>query len=171
MRRFSWAYASIPVVVAALIIALSFASVGIGSAASNKPAPLPPSSSASASAKPKPTPTPVKPPTFFPDGTAAQNLPYFTYQINQALAQPDVVDSYGVAVFVSQQGFDPSTIQFTFSSTAVGLLADSSDVAALWGDQCLIAQFGKEFPTPHVVILPMLAQGGCLIGAQVQPLG
>jgi hypothetical protein len=105
-----------------------------------------------------------------PEGSAKQNLPYFNAVIQQAIAADPTMDSSGIAAVLSQNGFPAESIQFTFTRTAVGLASDSVDIAALWAGECLIAQFGPAIPQYHSVILPALATGGCLIGAQVQGL-
>ena len=121
-------------------------------------------------ATPTPTAAPVVAPTLVPEGTARQNLAYFNSVIEQAIAADPALDSYGVAVIVSQSGFPAESVQFTFSRTAVGLVADSVDIAVLWAGQCLIGQYGPALPKYHGIVLPALEQGGCLIGAQVQGL-
>ena len=127
-------------------------------------------SSTTASARPTPVPTATPAPVLIPAGSATQNLPYFNYVIQQAIAKDPQLNSHDVAIIVSQSGFAANTVQFTFSRTAVGLVADSVDIAVLWAGQCLIGQYGPAVPDYHGIVLPALAQGGCLIGSQVQPL-
>lgn len=120
-----------------------------------------------ASATPTPTPNPV----FVPDGTAKENLPFYTFVVTTALAADPALDSAGLAQKVAEAGFPAETIQYTFSTTAVGLVSDTADVATNFGGACLVAQFGPVLPEPHIVVMPSLAQGGCLIGSQIQQLG
>lgn len=148
----------------ALALAIALA---VSGCATSSPAPSPTSSTSEASATPTATPNP----TFAPDGTAKDNLPYFTYVITTALAAEPALDSAGLAQKIAEAGFPAESIQYTFSSTAVGLVSDTADVASDFGGACLVAQFGPVLPAPHVVVLPTLAQGGCLIGSQIQRLG
>lgn len=125
------------------------------------------SSSASASA----TPTPTKDPVFVSDGSAQNNLNYFSWVIEKTLAADPATDSFAVAQAVGTAGFDPATVQFTFSRTAAGLAADTSEVAVQFGGQCLIGQFGPVAPKVIARVMPVLATGGCLLGTEVQTLG
>ncbi len=118
--------------------------------------------------RPAATSKPAPAAVFVPDGTAAQNMPFFVSVAEQAIAANAAVSSADVAVLESQNGFDRAAIQFTYSRTAAGLASDSSSVAVLVGDECIIAQFGPVITGVHGIVLPALAQGGCLIGSQVQ---
>ena len=122
---------------------------------------------ASASATPKPT----KDPVLLPNGSAKDNLYYFTWVIEKTLAADPAADSYAVAQAVGAAGFDPATVQFTFSRTAAGLAADTSEVAVQFGGQCVIGQLGPVAPKVISRVLPVLATGGCLLGTEVQSLG
>jgi len=97
-------------------------------------------------------------------------MPFFVSIVQQAIAANPTVSSYDVAVLESQSGFDGTSIQYTYSRTAAGLASDSSSVAVLFAGECIIAQFGPVISGVHGVVLPALAQGGCLIGSQVQRL-
>lgn len=126
--------------------------------------------SSAGNSRPSPSSRPAPPAVFVPEGSALQNLPFFVSIVEQAVAANPTVDSYDVAVLESQNGFDAGAIQFTFSRTAVGLASDSSTVAVLFAGECIIAQYGPVITGVHGVVLPALAQGGCLVGAQVQGL-
>ena len=126
-----------------------------------------PTTTQSASATPKPT----KDPVLLPEGSAKDNLYYFTWVIEKTLAADPASDSYAVAQAVGSAGFDPATVQFTFSRTAAGLPADTSEVAVQFGGQCVIGQFGPVAPKVISRVLPVLATGGCLLGTEVQSLG
>ncbi|MEY4532761.1 MAG: hypothetical protein RI926_530 [Actinomycetota bacterium] len=125
------------------------------------------SSTTSASA----TPTPTQDPVLLPEGSAKDNLYYFSWVIEQTLAADPAADSFAIAQAVGAAGFDPATVQFTFSRTAAGLAADTSDVAVQFDGQCLIGQFGPVAPKVIARVLPVLATGGCLLGTEVQSLG
>ena len=117
------------------------------------------------------TSTPAQDPVLLPNGSAKDNLYYFTWVIEKTLAADPAADSFAVAQAVGAAGFDPATVQFTFSRTAAGLAADTSEVAVQFGGQCLIGQFGPVAPKVISRVLPVLATGGCLLGTEVQSLG
>lgn len=120
--------------------------------------------------RPVQTVKPAPPAVFVPDGSAAQNLPFFVSIVEQAIAADPEISSYDVALLESQSGFDPGGIQFTYSRTAVGLASDSASVAVLFAGECIIAQYGPVITGVHGIVLSPLTQGGCLIGSQVQGL-
>ena len=117
------------------------------------------------------TSKPAEDPVLLPNGSAKDNLYYFTWVIEETLAADPAADSFAVAQAVGAAGFDPATVQFTFSRTAAGLAADTSEVAVQFGGQCLIGQFGPVAPKVISRVLPVLATGGCLLGTEVQSLG
>ena len=117
------------------------------------------------------TPKPSKDPVLLPEASAKDNLYYFTWVIEKTLAADPAADSYAVAQAVGAAGFDPATVQFTFSTTAAGLPADTSEVAVQFAGQCLIGQFGPVAPKVISRAMPLLASGGCLLGTEVQSLG
>ncbi len=153
--------------VIAAVVALSSAFALSACASTAETPDVQKSSSASASA----TPTPTKDPVFLVDGSAQDNLYYFSWVIEKTLAADPATDSFAVAQAVGAAGFDPATVQFTFSRTAAGLAADTSEVAVQFGGQCLIGQFGPVAPKVIARALPVLATGGCLLGTEVQTLG
>jgi hypothetical protein len=130
-----------------------------------------PQESVTATVSATPTPTPTKDPVFLPEGSAKDNLYYFTWVIEKTLAADPAADSSAIAQAVGASGFDPATVQFTFSRTAAGLAADTSDVAVQFAGECLIGQFGPVAPQVIARALPVLASGGCLLGTEVQTLG
>lgn len=117
------------------------------------------------------TPTPTKDPALLPQASATDNLYYFSWVIEKTIAADPAVDSFAIAQAVGSAGFDPATVQFTFSRTAAGLAADTSEVAVQFDGQCLIGQFGPVAPKVISRVLPVLATGGCLLGTEVQTLG
>ena len=131
------------------------------------------SSTTSTSQSPSATPSakPMVDPALVADGNAQANLKYFTWVIEKTLAADSAADSFAIAQAIASAGFDPTTVQFTFTRTAVGLAADTSDVAAQFAGECLIGQFGPAAPQVITRVMPVLASGGCLIGTEVQSLG
>lgn len=116
------------------------------------------------------TPTTAVPPVFKADGTAQENVAFLGYVVGQAQAADPKPDSDEVVEKVIAAGFPRKGLQYTWNGTAVGLDADSVYIAVPWGDQCMIAQYGPVITGVHTAVLPVLKQGGCLIGADVQTL-
>jgi hypothetical protein len=143
---------------------LAGAPTGSPTPSSSSPAPV---SVTTIAPKPKPSNAPA--PVFVPAGTASANLPYFTDVIERTVVADPTVLSHQVAKSLVAAGFTQG-VEYTYSTTAVGLTSDSVSIAALFGGECLIAQYGPAVPTLHTLVMPALAQGGCLIGSQVQRL-
>lgn len=146
----------------AAALAVVFALTGCTTGSSN--------SGSSTGATSSATPTPTAPPAFKADGTAQENVAYLAYVVAQTQTADPKPDSGAVADTVAKAGFTRKGIQYTFSRTAAGLAADSMYIAVPWGDQCLIAQYGPVITGVHTSVLPVLKQGGCLIGADIQTL-
>lgn len=92
---------------------------------------------------PERTETAKKPsvaPVFVPDGTAEDNLPYFTEVIRKYTASDQPITGKPVAQAVIDAGFDPAMIQFSFDQTKTGLEADNIFVSVRIGGDCLIGQ-------------------------------
>lgn len=143
--------------------------LGLSSCSSSQDAATP-TGTATASVTATASPTPTPPPVFHPEGTAQQNLEFLKWVVTSTLAADPAADSYVVATAVGASGFDPATVQFTFSTTAAGLPADTSEVAVQFAGECLIAQYGPAQPAVITKVMPVLASGGCLLGTDVQPL-
>ena len=123
-----------------------------------------PSPSASGGA-PTPSSAPTSAaPTLVPDGTATDNLPLFT-AVTAAVWNSDqqVVGRAYVDALVAA-GFDKAAMQVTNDQTTVGNPAESIQFSVRWGDECLIGQVGPATGEPVTVVVPLLAEGTCLIG-------
>lgn len=149
-----------------VVTALAIVGTLVLTGCSSSPSPQP-AATQSASATPKPS----KDPVFLPEASAKDNLYYFSWVIEKTLTADPAADSYAVAQAVGAAGFDPATVQFTFSQTAAGLAADTSEVAVQFGGECLVGQFGPVAPKVIARVMPVLASGGCLLGTEVQSLG
>jgi hypothetical protein len=109
-------------------------------------------------------PTPASEPVLVPDGTAADNLPLFTsvtaavWESSGRAAGRAYVDALTAA------GFDKAAMQVTNDQTTVGNPAESIQFAVRWGDECLIGQVGPATGNPVTVVMPVLAEGTCLVG-------
>lgn len=143
-------------------LAVSLALTGCTSASSN--------AGSSSAAPTSATPTTTAPPVFTADGTAQENVKYLAYVVAQTQTADPKPDSAAVADTVAKSGFTRKGIQYTFSRTAAGLAADSVYIAVPWGEQCMIVQYGPVITGVHTSVLPVLKQGGCLIGTDVQTL-
>ena len=135
-------------------------------ACSQVPAPdeSPSSPTPSASPSVSATPTTPPPPSLQPEGTAEENLPFFTVITQQVWAGPERMAGRAYIDALVAAGFDKSRMQVTKDQTAIGNTADSIQFSVAWEDECLIGQAGAAFPEPVTVVLPILEGGACLIG-------
>jgi hypothetical protein len=148
------------VIAAVLIGALSACSPG-GSAAAPGP-----TTSSSPSAQPTADPVPSEPaePALVPDGTASDNLPVFAAVTAAVWASENRVAGRAYVDALVQAGFDKSAMQVTDDQTTVGNPAESIQFSVRWGDECLIGQVGPATGEPVTAVMPVLAEGTCLIG-------
>lgn len=131
-----------------------------GCAAPGEDASAPPSSIAPT--RPTPTPT-TTPPTLIPDGSAAENLPYFTAVVNEVWAGPDRLAGRSYIDALAAAGFDKAAMEVTEDATTIGDPADSIQFAVRWGSECLIGQAGPGMP--HLVTITAPPAGAtCLLG-------
>lgn len=79
-------------------------------------------------------------PELVPDGTAQDNLPYFTEVLRGYAAGDGPITGGPVSHAVADAGFDASLMQVSFDRSATGLEADNIFVSVLLGDSCLIGQ-------------------------------
>jgi hypothetical protein len=111
-----------------------------------------------------PTPSDAPPPALVPNGTAAENKPFFDYLNNQAIAaaggQPD-----GPAFINSLRagGFAVETMELTPDITTVGVKADSVQFSVHAADACIIGQWGNVGGYTSIIAAP-LSTGKCFIG-------
>jgi hypothetical protein len=113
---------------------------------------------------PTPTPSDAPPPTLVPNGTAADNKPFFDYVNNQTIAaagsQPD-----GPAFIngLRAGGFVVETMELTPDITTVGVKADSVQFSVRAPDACIIGQWGTVGGYTSMIAAP-LSTGKCFIG-------
>ncbi len=123
-------------------------------------------------------PTPVTPereapavpevaPEFVPDGTAAQNLPYFTEVLREYSDGTQPVKGVPVVDAIAAAGFDKSAMQVSFDRSQTGLEADNIFVSVQIGEDCLIGQLvtgDRSFAAQNE---PAVGPDGdiCLIGS------
>jgi len=123
-----------------------------------------PSASASSVAKPR------NAPKLIADGTPKENLPYFLFILNTAYQNSTDANttSEEMAAYLANAGFDTSTIQISENATALGLNPDSKFVSVIFNGECLVGTWGSSMTTPTVTVLPVLPQGGCLLGGTIR---
>lgn len=127
-----------------------------------------PSPTASSSAPTSPTlapgqeVTPTAAPQYRPDGTAAQNLQYFTAVIAAfQAANGRGKDSGQVASALSGAGFASDAVEVTDSTTPNGYAAVSIDASVRIGADCLVATLRDD--RYAVQLMPVLSTGRCLV--------
>lgn len=126
---------------------------------------------ATTSASTTPTKKPTKAPKFLPEGSAKDNLYYFTWTMEQALAADSAIDATTMAQKLADSGFGTAGVQFTLDRTAVGLASDSMFIGVPFAGECLVGQYGPKHSGVDAAVQPALASGGCLLGSGIQTLG
>lgn len=119
-----------------------------------------PSGASDSSATPEATPAALQ-----PEGSAADNLPYFD-STNMAVIQAD--PSAGGRAFIdalAAAGFDTAAMQVTADTTTIGDPADSIQFAVGFAGECLVGQYGPKSDGYHSAVRPALGTGGCLVGS------
>jgi hypothetical protein len=99
-----------------------------------------------------------------PDGTAADNLPVFAAVTAAVWATDDRVAGRAYVDALVQAGFDRSAMQVTHDRSTVGDPAESIQFSVRWGQECLIGQVGPATGEPVTTVMPVLAEGDCLVG-------
>ena len=104
------------------------------------------------------------------DGTPKENLPYFLSVMNTAYANSTGADTVSeeMAAYLVNAGFDAASMQISENSTALGLVPDAKYVATIFKGECMVGTWGSSMAAPTVVVLPVLPQGGCLLGGTVR---
>lgn len=104
-----------------------------------------------------------------PDGTAADNLPLFTEVTDTVWASTDRAAGRAYIDALVAAGFDKAAMQVTHDQSTVGNPAESIQFSVRWGDECLVGQVGPATGNPVTVVVPVLAEGTCLVG-QTRPI-
>jgi hypothetical protein len=108
-------------------------------------------------------------PALVPDGTAADNLPLFTEVTDTVWASADRAAGRAYIDALVAAGFDKAAMQVTHDQSTVGNPAESIQFSVRWGDECLVGQVGPATGDPVTVVVPVLAEGTCLVG-QTRPI-
>jgi hypothetical protein len=115
------------------------------------------------------TDSPAPAPTLVPDGTAADNLPYFAAVTAGVWATDSRVSGRAYIDALVAAGFDKTAMQVTSDTSTVGNPAESIQFSVRWGGECLVGQVGPATGDPVTVVVPVVAEGTCLIG-QTRPI-
>ncbi|MFF2485028.1 DUF6993 domain-containing protein [Microbacterium sp. NPDC058062] len=153
-------------------VILTVALVGVLAACSpGDPEATPTPTTTTADGTPSPSATPTTPaaPTLVPDGTAEDNLPLFSSVTAAVWATDARVTGRAYIDALTAAGFDKAAMQVTQDQSTVGNPAESIQFSVRWNDQCLIGQVGPATGDPVTVVVPVLAEGNCLVG-QTRPI-
>lgn len=144
-------------VVVAGATVLALAACAPGEAAPTAPA------TPRASSTPVPEPT-AEPALLIPEGSAAENLPYFDQLAAGVLAADPAAGGEAFVNALVAGGFDKAAMEVGFDRTSVDLAADSVQWSVRFNDGCMIGQFGPASGGYHSIATPVLSTGTCLIG-------
>jgi len=153
---------------AAVVVAVATACAPVSTA------PTPSASGSAPSVDPTPggsaSPTGGNPPAaLVPDGTAQDNLPFFSAVTASVWATDARVSGRAYIDALVAAGFDKSAMQVTSDTSTVGNPAESIQFSVRWGDECLVGQVGPATGNPVTVVVPVVSEGACLIG-QTRPI-
>jgi len=114
---------------------------------------------------------PEEAPQFYPDGSASENLPYFTEVLRQFSVGTAEVRGAPIVDALAAAGFDKASMQVSFDESKTNLVADSIYASVRIGDQCLIGQVvveDRSFVAEHAAAVGP-NKDICLIG-QTRPI-
>lgn len=112
------------------------------------------------------TSTPPPPPEYVPDGTAADNLPYFEHLLTEyAESEGAALEGRPIVDVVIAGGFARDDMQVSFDHSKTNLPADSIYVSVRISDSCLLGQVVNDFSV-HAIVQPAVGPEDnlCLIG-------
>ncbi|MEJ6489340.1 hypothetical protein PQI23_06370 [Leucobacter sp. USCH14] len=118
------------------------------------------------------TAAPETAPEFIPDGSAEDNLPYFTEVLRSFSAGSEPVQGAPIVQAVAEAGFDKTAMQVSFDQSKTSLPADNIFVSVRIGSDCLIGQVVAEDRSFVAKNMPAVGPAGdiCLIG-ETAPIG
>ena len=111
-------------------------------------------------------PAPEVAPEFFPEGSATDNLPYFTSVLRDYAAGEEPAMGVPLVNAVTASGFSKEAMQVSFDQSKTGLAADSIYVSVQIGAECLVGQLVAADRESVAVVAPAIGpeQNVCLIG-------
>lgn len=154
-------------VVAPVALAILIIGAANGCTAADPPPPFPSTQSGPQPQTQTPTQAPSEPPpvSLHPEGTSSENLPFFTAIVKHVWASNKAEDGDAYVDALATAGFPRSDMQRTSDVSTVGNPAESMMISVRWIDgQCLLAQVGPSTGEPVTAVLPVLADGSCLVG-------
>ncbi len=93
----------------------------------------------------------------------------FTAVAAAVWASPDRAAGRAYIDALVAAGFDKAAMQVTNDTSTIGNPAESIQFSVRWGEECLIGQVGPATGDPVTTVVPVLAEGTCLIG-QTRPI-
>lgn len=133
------------------------------------PQPSPPSPTDAVTSSPSPTATTPPAPALVPEGSADENLPFFTSVVNGVWAADQSYQGRAYIDALVAAGFPKADMELTNDRTTVDNPADAIQFSVRWQGECLVGQVGPSTPAPTAVVLPEVPGGTCLIG-QTRPI-
>lgn len=116
-----------------------------------------------------PSPEPSAAPALVADGSATDNLPYFTSIVGAVWATDARDQGRAYVDALTAASFDRGAMQVTNDRSTVDNAAESIQFSVRWGDECLVGQVGPATGDPFTTVLPVLPGDVCLIG-QTRPI-
>ena len=107
---------------------------------------------------------PPSTPVLLPDASAAENLAFFASIVDQVWATENRAAGRAYIDALVEGGFDKAAMEVTHDTSTVGNPAESIQFAVRWQDECLVGQVGPATGDPYTVVVPVLAEGTCLVG-------
>jgi hypothetical protein len=104
-----------------------------------------------------------------PEGSASDNLPLFQTVTVTVWDSENRASGRAYVDALVGAGFDKAAMQVTEDRSTVGNPAESIQFSVRWGDECLVGQVGPATGEPVAVVVPVLAEGTCLVG-QTRPI-
>ncbi len=111
-----------------------------------------------------PSPETSAPPALVPDGSATDNLPYFTAVVDGVWATDAREQGRAYIDALTAAGFDRAAMQVTNDRSTVDNAAESIQFSVRWGEECLVGQVGPATGDPFTTVVPVLPTGTCLLG-------
>ncbi len=99
-----------------------------------------------------------------PDGSAEDNLPFFTSVVDGVWANGQPLEGRAYIDALAAGGFDKAAMQVTPDLTSLGGPVDTIQFSVLWGEQCLVGQIGPSTGDPVARVMPKVHGGACLVG-------
>jgi len=123
-----------------------------------------PTSTPTPTETPSATETAPAAPALLPEGTAADNLPYFDAVNAATLAADPAAGGQAIIDGLVAAGFPKAEMEVSYDTTSIGDPADSIQFSIRWQGSCILGQNGPATGY-HSSVVSLLDTGRCLIGA------